>query len=148
MCSRWIPHNLSIAYKNARIFWSKEMLQKYDSDASKHVYDIVTDDESWNYAYEPESKQQSTVWVFQDEPNPTKVARAENTSKQIIVCFFVKTGHIAIVPLEQSEQSILSGTPLVCQLSSKKSGKLTAEGGSLFTTTMRALTHRIKQLHF
>ena len=52
------------------------MLQKYDRGASKHVYDIVTGDESWIYAYEPESKQQSTVWVFQDEPNPTKVARA------------------------------------------------------------------------
>ncbi|EFN87503.1 hypothetical protein EAI_05529, partial [Harpegnathos saltator] len=43
-------------------------------------YDIVTGDESWIYtsvyAYEPESKQQSTVWVFQDEPNPTKVVRA------------------------------------------------------------------------
>ena len=32
------------------------MLQKYDHDASKHVYDIVTGDESWIYAYEPESK--------------------------------------------------------------------------------------------
>ena len=41
-----------------------------------------------------------------------------------------------------AEQSILSGTqPLVCQLSSKKSGKPIAEDGSHFTTTMRALTH-------
>ena len=48
-----------------------------------------------------------------------------------------------------AEQSILSGTqPYVCQLSSKKSAKLTAEDESLFTTTMRALTHRLKQLHF
>ena len=51
VCSRWIPHN-------------GEMLQKYDHGASKHVYDIVTGDESWIYSYEPESKQQSTVWVF------------------------------------------------------------------------------------
>ena len=39
---RWIPHNLSIAKKKARVDWSKEMLQKYDRGASKHVYDIVT----------------------------------------------------------------------------------------------------------
>ena len=38
--------------------------------------------------------------------------------------------------------------PFICHLSSKKSGKLTAEDGSLFTTTVRALTHRIKHLHF
>ncbi len=77
------------------------MLKKYDRGASKHVYDIVTGDESWIYAYEPESKQQSTVWVFQDEPNPTKVVRARSTSKQMVACFFGKTGHVATVPLEQ-----------------------------------------------
>ena len=35
---------------------SKEMLQKYDRGSSKHFYDIATDDESWIYTYEPESK--------------------------------------------------------------------------------------------
>ena len=77
------------------------MLQKYVRGASEYVYDIVTGDESWTYAYEPESKQQSTVWMFQDGPNPTKVARARSTCKQMIACFFGKTGHVAIVPLEQ-----------------------------------------------
>ena len=42
--------------KKARVDWSKEMLQKYDRGALKHVYDIVTGDESCVYAYEPESK--------------------------------------------------------------------------------------------
>ncbi|GBP39128.1 hypothetical protein EVAR_27088_1 [Eumeta japonica] len=35
-------------------------------------------DEFWIYAYDSESKQQSTVWVFQDEPNPTKVIHAKS----------------------------------------------------------------------
>ena len=39
--------------------------------------------------------------MFQDEPNPTEVTRARSTSKQMIVCFFGKTGHVAIVSLEQ-----------------------------------------------
>ena len=50
---------------------------------------------------EVESRQQSTMWVFQDEPNPTKVARARSTSKQMIAWFFGKTEHVANVPLEQ-----------------------------------------------
>ena len=78
--------------KKTPVAWSKERLQKYDHGASKHVYDIVTGDESWIYAYEPESKQQ---------PNPTKIARTRSTFKQMIACFFGKTGHVAIVPLEQ-----------------------------------------------
>ena len=48
---RWIPHNLSIAQKMSCVEWLKEMLQKYDRSASKHVYDIVTEDESWIYTY-------------------------------------------------------------------------------------------------
>ena len=76
------------------------MLQKYDRGASKHVYGIETGDVSWIYAYEPESKRQSTVWMFQDEPNSIKVTRARSTSKQMIACFCEKTGHVAIVPLE------------------------------------------------
>ena len=101
ICSRWIPHNLTIAQKKARVDWCKEMLKKYNRGASNAVYNIYTGDESWIYAYEPETKQQSTVWVFQDESNPTKVVRARSTSKQMVACFFGKTGHVATVPLEQ-----------------------------------------------
>ena len=39
--------------------------------------------------------------TFQDEPNPTKFARARSTSKQMITYFSGKTGHSAIVPQEQ-----------------------------------------------
>ena len=74
------------------------MLKNYYRGASKHVYDIVTGDELWNYAYEPENKQQSTVRVFQEQPNSTKVARARST------VFFEKTGHVVIVPLKQRSQ--------------------------------------------
>ena len=81
ICSRGIPQNLSIAQKKARVDWSKEMLQRNDRGTSKHVYDIATGVKLWIYAYEPKSKQQSIVGVFQDEPNPTKVARARSTSK-------------------------------------------------------------------
>ncbi|GFS96965.1 uncharacterized protein NPIL_468521, partial [Nephila pilipes] len=58
-------------------------------------------DESWIYAYEPETKQQSTVWVFQVEAKPTKVVRGRSTSKQMIACFFGINGHVATVALEQ-----------------------------------------------
>ena len=48
------------------------------------------------FAYEPKGKQQSTV------SNPSKVVRKINISKQMVACFFGKTGHVATVPLEQS----------------------------------------------
>ena len=53
------------------------MLQKYVGGASKDVHNIVTADESWICAYEPETKQQSNVWVFEPEANPAKVVRGK-----------------------------------------------------------------------
>ena len=64
------------------------------------VYNIVTGDETWIYSYEPESKQQSIVWVFQNEPKPTKVVRSRSAAKQIIAYFFDYTGHVTTVALK------------------------------------------------
>ena len=104
---------------------------------------IVTGDVSWIYAYEPETKQQSTVRVFEDEPNPTKVVREGSTSKQIIACFFF------LFRLSIVGRSILSGTSqFVCLKSSQKFEKQTTEDKLLFAVTMRALTHRHKPAPF
>ena len=55
--------------------------------------------------------------MFQDEPNPTKVAHAQSTFKQMIACFFEKTLHVAIIPLEQRRtvNSEFSCLPVVFQ---------------------------------
>ena len=63
--SHWITHNLTIAQKKVLVDWCWEMLKKYDRGASKHVYKSVIGDASCIYAYENETKQQSTVWVFE-----------------------------------------------------------------------------------
>ena len=82
MCCRWIPHNLTKAQKDAcqlnsiMLMGAKKIIKKFNAGASKEVYKIITGDKSWIYGYEPEQKQQSAVWVFQNEPNPTKVVRA------------------------------------------------------------------------
>lgn len=78
------------------------------------MYSIYTGDESWIYAYESESKQQSTVWVFQDEPNPTKVVRARSTSKQMVACFFGKNGRVATVPLEDRRTANSEWYTIIC----------------------------------
>ncbi|KAG5347244.1 SETMR methyltransferase, partial [Acromyrmex charruanus] len=91
LCSRWISHNLTEAQKQARVKWSKEMLKKFNRDRSNLIYNIVTGDETWIYSYKPESKQQSTVWVFQNEPK-----FVHSATKQMIACFFSYTGHVTL----------------------------------------------------
>lgn len=51
-------------------------LKKRNDDPSNDVYKIVTGGEAWIYAHDPESKEQSTAWVFQNEVNPTTLQRS------------------------------------------------------------------------
>lgn len=100
LCCRWIPHKLTDDQKKARVKWCRDTLKKYDNGTSAAVYNIVTGDESWIYCYDPETKQQSTVWVFQNENLPTKVIRGRSVGKRMVASFFRKNGHVATVPLE------------------------------------------------
>ena len=63
------------------------VLAKYDRGALKDVYKIVTADVSWICAYELETKQQSTMWVFKPQPNLTKIVCGRSTSKEVIASF-------------------------------------------------------------
>ena len=74
------------------------------------VRDIGTGDETYVYQYDPETKQQSSVWLFQDQAPPSKFKRAQSTSKQMMAVFFSKSGHVASVLLLEQKQSLLSGT--------------------------------------
>ena len=76
------------------------MLEKFDGGRSKTIFNIITGDESWIYQYDPETKRQSSVWIFPGENPPTKVKRSRSIGKKMICSFFCTSGHIATVPLE------------------------------------------------
>ncbi|KAI6651220.1 Histone-lysine N-methyltransferase SETMAR-like [Oopsacas minuta] len=100
LASRWIPHNLSEMQLEARVEWCKLMLKKFKGGESKRVYDILTCDETWIYQYDPETKQQSSIWVFPVEDAPVKVRRARSVGKKMVAAFSCKTGPVAIIPLK------------------------------------------------
>ncbi|GBP76350.1 hypothetical protein EVAR_52992_1 [Eumeta japonica] len=97
LCSWWIPYNLTKAQKTDRVTLCNPMLNRFKDGVLNLVWDIVTGDETWIYCYNPKIKQQSTVWVHQNEPKPTKVAHKRSTSKRII---FNETRHAATFALE------------------------------------------------
>ena len=99
-CARWVLHNLSEKQKRGRVDWCTHMLRKFDRGRSPRVWDTVTGDETWVYQYDPETKQQSTVWVYQAESPPVKLKRIRRASKQMLGCFFANFGHVATIPPE------------------------------------------------
>ena len=103
-CARWVPHNQSAEQKRGRVGWCTHVLRKLDGGRSPCVWDIVTGDETWVYQYDPETKQQSAVWVFPDEIPPVKFKRNRSASKNLRACFFAKFGHFATIPLEDRKR--------------------------------------------
>ena len=101
---RWVSHFLNEAQKEDRIDYCLAMLKKFDGGQPKRVYDILTDDESWFYYYDPETKRQSqVVWVAKGDTRPTKVRRQRSVGKHMFAIFFMKSGFNTIVPLENGE---------------------------------------------
>ena len=100
MSSRWVPHSLTDGQKGTRVEWCREMLQRFGTGNSRPVSEIITSDETWIYQYDPETKRQSSVWVFPEDDPPVKVKRAKSVGKKMVLTFFGTGGHVATIPLE------------------------------------------------
>ena len=74
-------------------------------------------------------------------PYPTKVVCEKSTSKQMIACFFDKTGIAATVPLEQY---CTLNSEWYTTISLKQFEKRTNKDKSVFTMAMPVLAHWLK----
>ena len=120
--ARWVPHNLSEEQKRGMMDWCTHMLRKFDGRRSPPVWDIAKGDETWVYQYDPETKQQSAVWVFPDENPPVKFKRNRSASKQMIACFFAKFYYSPPYHLMTERRLRLIGMSATVCLKSSKHG--------------------------
>ena len=89
----WVLHHLS-ERQIYRVEWCREMLEKFNKGDSCWVSDIVTDDKTWFYQYDPKTKVHSSVWVFADEQPPINDKRPGNVGKKMVPIFFSTSGHL------------------------------------------------------
>lgn len=99
-CARWVPHMLTDEQKEARVIWCQTMLKKFEEGHSRLVWEILTGDETWIYQYDPETKAQSSVWLFPFEEPPVKLKRSRSSGKKMVATFFRRSGHVATIELE------------------------------------------------
>ena len=98
----WVPHQLTEGQKVGRVQWCLTMLEKYDSGRKNSTWNIASGDETWVYQFDPETKAQSSVWLFPGDTLPLKFKRSRSTSKQMGASYIAKTGHITTtIPLEE-----------------------------------------------
>ena len=60
--ARWVPRLLKNAEKERRVQDSMSFLRQYERHGDAFLDRIITTDETWLWFYDPETKQQSSVW--------------------------------------------------------------------------------------
>jgi len=73
------------------------------NDPSFHS-NVITGDETWVYAYDPETKTQSSQWKSLGSPQPKKARQVRSNIKSMLICFFDQKGtvHKEFVPPGQT----------------------------------------------
>jgi hypothetical protein len=100
--AKFVPHVLTADQKQSQVDWCRELKQRLGIDPGLFSK-VITGDESWCYAYDPETKQQSNEWESSNSPRPKKAQRVKSNVKTMMI-FFYANGivHSGCVPNGQT----------------------------------------------
>ena len=70
-----------------RVKMCNEYCRQYNDESETFLNRVVTCDETWKHFFEPESKQQSSVWKHPSSPSPTKALISKSAGKGMAIIF-------------------------------------------------------------
>ncbi len=88
ICACWIPRLLTPEQKKQCVTLCKYWPECVHKEGDRWWKTIITASESWIYAYDPATKQQSTEWVKKGERPPKKGRRTKSAQKVMVITFF------------------------------------------------------------
>lgn len=98
--SRLVPKSLNFIEKQRRIDVCKEMISDYEPMLQR----IITGDETWIYAYDPETADQSSEYRAKGEAKPKQSRQSRSKIKVMLTVFFDYRGvvHNEFLPTGQT----------------------------------------------
>ena len=91
VASNTVPRLLSVDQKQQRLDVCLDFKENVANDVS-FLSNIITGDETCVYAYDPETKTQSSEWKSPGSPRPKKARKVRSNIKLILICFFDQKG--------------------------------------------------------
>jgi len=99
IAAKFVPRVLTQDQKDSRVAICQELKETVINDPTL-LLNIITGDESIVYAYDPETKLQSSQWKSPASPRPKKARMQNSKLKRMLICFFDQEGivHREVVP--------------------------------------------------
>ena len=107
--SKFVPSLLSVDQKQQRLDISLDLKENAANDPS-FLSNVITGDETWVYAYDPETRTQSSQWKSLGSSRPKKARQVRSNMKSMLICFFEQKGivHKQFVPPGQTVNAATS----------------------------------------
>jgi len=147
IAAKFVPRALTHDQKDSRVAICQELKETVINDPTL-LLNIITGDESIVYAYDPETKLQSSQWKSPGSPRPKKARTQKTKLKTMLICFFDQEGivHRKFVPPGMMVNAhfycdVLRGYVKMYSARGHRNGKTRT---SLSTTTMPRLTGPLK----
>ena len=90
LCSKFVPHALTREQMDERVSECQDLLNMINGD--NFLDKVIMGDESWCFAYDPETKRQSSEWAGEHFPRPKKLRFQKSKVKTILILFFDSQG--------------------------------------------------------
>jgi len=99
IAAKFVPRVLTQDQKDSRVAICQELKETVKNDPTL-LLNVITGDESIVYAYDPETKLQSSQWKSPGSPRPKKARMQKSKLKTMLICFFDQEGivHREFVP--------------------------------------------------
>jgi histone-lysine N-methyltransferase SETMAR len=113
ICTRWVPHLLTDEQKQSRVRLASQVIEKYDKCDPRRLEEIVTNDETWIYHFQPNSNTKNKVWVSSEGDRPVIAHRCKTSNHMLYVIFFDLKGPVLQIPVPKGSSVMESFTEKV-----------------------------------
>ena len=83
----WVPRLLVPEQKTVRVQICTELQQRLSDEGDSFLNKVITCDETWFHFFEPENKQQSSMWKHTWSPSPVKARLSKSVGKVMSIIF-------------------------------------------------------------
>ena len=85
--------------KRSRVRLASQVTEKYDKCDPRRLEEIVTDDETWIYHFQPDSKAKNKVLVSSEGDRPVITRHCKTSNRILYAIFFDSKGPVLQIPV-------------------------------------------------